>query len=120
MHSYLYGNYRKNCISRVKRYLVSKVGKKKTSIYVDEDMWKKWMIYVIKEHGSSRKASRVLEDAMTMKIYEWKPLHEIPIEKAWEYIRTSEERNAKLEYEARLVRPGYVMMWYRLRPGEEP
>jgi hypothetical protein len=40
--------------------------KKKTSIYIDEELWKEWMHFVIEdpEYGSSRKASEALEDAM--------------------------------------------------------
>jgi len=40
------------------------MGKKKTSIYVNEDLWLEWSIFVIKQYGSSRKMSEALEDAM--------------------------------------------------------
>ncbi len=40
------------------------MGKKKTSIYVDEDLWTEWMHFVLDQYGSSRKASEALEDAM--------------------------------------------------------
>lgn len=40
--------------------------KKKTSIYIDQELWNEWMHFVIDdpEYGSSRKASEALEDAM--------------------------------------------------------
>lgn len=38
--------------------------KKRTSIYIDENLWNKWMHFVIDAYGSSRKASEALEDAM--------------------------------------------------------
>ncbi len=40
--------------------------KKKTSIYIDEELWNQWMHFVIdhKKYGSTRKASEALEDAM--------------------------------------------------------
>jgi len=38
--------------------------KKRTSIYVDGDLWNEWMHFVIDHYGSSRKASEALEDAM--------------------------------------------------------
>ena len=43
-----------------------KMGKKKTSIYIDEDLWNEWMHFVLDhpKYGSSRKASEALEDAM--------------------------------------------------------
>jgi len=40
------------------------MGKKKTSILVDEKLWQDWMIFIIKQYGSSRKASEALEEAM--------------------------------------------------------
>ena len=42
------------------------MGKKKTSIYIDEDLWNEWMHFVLDDsnYGSSRKASEALEDAM--------------------------------------------------------
>lgn len=42
------------------------MGKKKTSIYIDEELWNEWMHFVIDDsnYGSSRKASEALEDAM--------------------------------------------------------
>ena len=39
-------------------------GKKRTSIYIDEDLWNQWMHYVLDNYGSSRKASQALEDVM--------------------------------------------------------
>lgn len=38
--------------------------KKRTSIYVNGNLWNKWMHFVIDAYGSSRKASEALEDAM--------------------------------------------------------
>lgn len=38
--------------------------KRKTSINVDDKLWKEWMIFVLNETGSSRKTSEVLEKAM--------------------------------------------------------
>lgn len=56
-----------------------------------------------------------------MKIHEWKPLNEIPIENVPILIKLSEEINPKPEYkEGKGTKQGHVLMWYRLRLGEEP
>lgn len=31
--------------------------KRKTSINIDEDVWKKWLLFVIQKYGTSRKTS---------------------------------------------------------------
>ena len=38
--------------------------KKRTSIYIDAELWNKWMHFVLDAYGSTRKASEALEDAM--------------------------------------------------------
>ncbi len=38
--------------------------KKSTSIYIDENLWREWLHFVINKYESSRKASEALEDAM--------------------------------------------------------
>ena len=43
---------------------MSVMGKKKTSIYVDKELWSDWMHFVLDHYDSSRKASEALEDAM--------------------------------------------------------
>jgi hypothetical protein len=40
------------------------VGKKKTSIQVDEKLWTEWLLFVTKKHGTSRKVSEELEAAL--------------------------------------------------------
>ena len=41
------------------------MGKKvKTSISIDEDLWKAWLAYVIKKRGTTKKASAELELAL--------------------------------------------------------
>jgi hypothetical protein len=40
------------------------MAKRKTSSVIDEDLWRDWMICVIKKYHSSRKASVAIEDAM--------------------------------------------------------
>jgi hypothetical protein len=40
------------------------MGKRKTSISVDEDLWTKWTMFVIRKTGSSRKLSEELENAL--------------------------------------------------------
>jgi len=47
-------------------HIMPEMGKKKTSIYIDEDLWNEWMHFVLDDssYGSSRKASEALEDAM--------------------------------------------------------
>ena len=48
----------------VKRYEHT-MPKKKTSINIDADLWKKWTIYVIQRYGSSRKVSDALAEAIS-------------------------------------------------------
>ncbi|MCS7114055.1 MAG: hypothetical protein RMJ15_05055 [Nitrososphaerota archaeon] len=38
--------------------------KKKTSIMIDDALWTKWIMFVVKKHGTSRKASEELEQAL--------------------------------------------------------
>jgi len=38
--------------------------RKKTSISIDEGLWKKWIIFVVKKTGSTRKISDELENAL--------------------------------------------------------
>jgi len=38
--------------------------KKRTSIYIDDQLWNDWMHFVLDTYGSTRKASEALEDAM--------------------------------------------------------
>jgi hypothetical protein len=38
--------------------------KRKTSITVDEKLWKEWTIFVINKTGSARKLSEELENAL--------------------------------------------------------
>jgi len=40
------------------------MGKKQTSISVDEDLWRDWTHFVLDKYGSARKLSEALEDAM--------------------------------------------------------
>jgi len=40
------------------------MAKKRTSIYVEENLWNEWMHFVLDHYGSTRKASEALEDAM--------------------------------------------------------
>lgn len=40
------------------------MGKRKTSISVDADLWMEWTMFVIKKTGSSRKLSEELENAL--------------------------------------------------------
>jgi hypothetical protein len=51
---------------RPHEHIMPDMGKKKTSIYIDEDLWNEWMHFVLDDssYGSSRKASEALEDAM--------------------------------------------------------
>ena len=39
--------------------------RKKTSIVVDTELWKKWINFVVSIHGSSRKISEEVEKALT-------------------------------------------------------
>jgi hypothetical protein len=41
-----------------------KMGKRKTSITIDEELWKKWTMFVINKTGSSRKLSEEMENAV--------------------------------------------------------
>jgi hypothetical protein len=41
--------------------------KKKTSVNIDEDIWKHWLLFVIQKHGSSRRVSE--ETARALKEY---------------------------------------------------
>ncbi len=47
-------------------HIMPEMAKKKTSIYIDEELWNEWMHFVLDDssYGSSRKASEALEDAM--------------------------------------------------------
>jgi hypothetical protein len=36
----------------------------KTSITIDEDLWKQWSIFVIEKTGKARKGSKELENAL--------------------------------------------------------
>ena len=38
--------------------------KRKTSISIDEDLWKQWTMFVIDKTGSARKLSEELEKAL--------------------------------------------------------
>jgi len=38
--------------------------KRKTSITIDQDLWKKWTKFVIDKTGSARKLSEEIENAM--------------------------------------------------------
>jgi hypothetical protein len=38
--------------------------KKKTTILVDEDLWKEFVTFVLKKHGTSKKTSEEIENAM--------------------------------------------------------
>lgn len=40
------------------------VGKQKTSFIVDQEIWKKWILFVVNKRGSARKLSHELEAAM--------------------------------------------------------
>jgi hypothetical protein len=48
------------------------MGKKKTSIYIDTELWNEWMHFVLDDprYGTSRKASEALEDAMRCALQE--------------------------------------------------
>ena len=93
---------------------------KVSSIYVDEALWRKWMVYVINNYGSSRKASQALEDAMIMRIHAWTPDQKIEASKFTAYKAISEEENPDREYKAELIGDGQVKVYYRLRPGHYP
>ncbi len=40
------------------------MGKKKTSINIDEKLWHEWLVFVVKKYGTSRKVSEALADAI--------------------------------------------------------
>ena len=37
---------------------------RKTTILVDEDLWKDFVTFVLKKHGTSKKTSKEIENAM--------------------------------------------------------
>jgi hypothetical protein len=43
---------------------IDSVGKQKTSFVVDQELWKKWILFVVNRRGSARKLSQELEKAM--------------------------------------------------------
>jgi len=43
------------------------MGKKKTSINIDEDIWQQWLIFVVQKHGTSRRVSE--ETALALQEY---------------------------------------------------
>ena len=47
------------------------MGKKKTSIMIDQNVWKDWTIFVVKKTGSSRKLSFEVENALKEYMKEW-------------------------------------------------
>ena len=41
------------------------MGKKvKTSVSIDDELWKEWLSYVVKKRGTTKKASAELENAL--------------------------------------------------------
>ena len=40
------------------------MGKKKTSMNIDENLWKEWLLFVTEKHGTSRKVGEELEKAL--------------------------------------------------------
>jgi hypothetical protein len=40
------------------------MAKRKTSITIDEELWKEWTMFVVNKTGSSRKLSDELENAL--------------------------------------------------------
>jgi len=44
--------------------MVKLMAKRKTSISVDEELWKQWTMFVINKTGSARKLSEELENAL--------------------------------------------------------
>jgi len=44
--------------------MVNQVPKKKTTILVDEDLWKEFVTFVLKKHGTSKRTSEEIENAM--------------------------------------------------------
>jgi len=43
---------------------IASTAKQKTSFIVDQELWKKWILFVVDKCGSARKLSRELEVAM--------------------------------------------------------
>jgi len=41
------------------------MGKRKTSISIDEDLWKQWIKFVVDKTGSARKLSEEIENALS-------------------------------------------------------
>jgi len=39
-------------------------GKRRTTILVDDDLWKRFLTYVVKKHGIAKKASIEIENAV--------------------------------------------------------
>jgi len=48
------------------------VPKRKTSIIVDEELWKEWTHFVIDKTGTARKLSEELEKALKEHMEKWK------------------------------------------------
>lgn len=44
--------------------MVIKTAKRKTSIAIDEELWKEWAKFVIDKTGSARKTSEEIENAL--------------------------------------------------------
>lgn len=43
---------------------ILRTGKQKTSFIVDQELWKKWILFVVNRKGSARKLSQELEEAL--------------------------------------------------------
>jgi len=43
---------------------MDEMGKQKTSIMVDSELWKEWILFVVSKTGSARKLSEELEKAI--------------------------------------------------------
>jgi hypothetical protein len=43
---------------------ISHTGKQKTSFIVEQQLWKKWILFVVNKRGSARKLSEELEEAL--------------------------------------------------------
>jgi len=43
---------------------IASAGKQKTSFIVDQELWKKWILFVVNKRGSARKLSQELEEAL--------------------------------------------------------
>jgi hypothetical protein len=48
----------------LREYTASTGRQRKTSFIVDEELWKKWILFVVERCGSARKLSQELEVAM--------------------------------------------------------